>query len=170
MYGKTADERILELVNPEYLKKIPSFVRSHATAEEVGPKVPEDSAFVQPTILTGVTPENPIFNEEIFGPVLMLFSYKTEEEAIALANGIDFGLGSSVYSEDPAHAASVAAAMESGAVSINQPTMASPAIPFGGVKTSGFGREMGAEGIREFTNQKYINSAQIDMDQVFAQY
>lgn len=140
------------------------------TVTEVGPRVPQDSAFVQPTILTGVTLDNPIFHEEIFGPVLMLFSYETEEEAIKLANGTDFGLGSSVYSEDPAHAAKVAAAMESGAVSINQPTMASPAIPFGGVKTSGFGREMGSEGIHEFTNQKYINSAQIDMDEVYAQY
>ena len=150
--------------------QIAKAVANGATATEVGPKVPENSAFVQPTILTGVTPENPIFDEEIFVPVLMLFSCKTEEGAIALANGTDFGLGSSVYSEDPAHAARVAAAMESGAVSINQPTMASPAIPFGGVKTSGFGREMGAEGIREFTNQKYINSAQIDMDKVFEQY
>lgn len=141
-----------------------------ATATEVGPKVPQDFAFVQPTILTGVTPDNPIFHEEIFGPVLMLFSYETEEEVIRLANGTDFGLGSSVYSEDPVQAARVASAMESGAVSIHQPTMASPAIPFGGVKTSGFGREMGPEGIREFTNQKYINSAQIDMDEVYVQY
>ncbi len=137
--------------------QIAKAVANGATATEVGPRVPQDSAFVQPTILTGVTPDNPIFHEEIFGPVLMLFSYETEEEAIKLANGTDFALGSSVYSEDPAHAAKVAAAMESGAVSINQPTMASPAIPFGGVKTSGFGREMGPEGIREFTNQKYIS-------------
>lgn len=101
---------------------------------------------------------------------MMLFSWKTEEEVIALANGTDFGLGSSVYSEDPANAARMSAAMESGAVSINQPTMASPGIPFGGIKTSGFGRELGAEGIREFTNQKYINSAGIDMDKVFGQF
>lgn len=110
--------------------QIAKAVANGATATEVGPRVPQDSAFVQPTILTGVTPDNPIFHEEIFGPVLMLFSYETEEEAIKLANGTDFGLGSSVYSEDPAHAAKVAAAMESGAVSINQPTMASPAIEY----------------------------------------
>lgn len=150
--------------------QIAKAVENGATAEEVGPKVPEGDAWVQPTILTGVTPDNPIFNEEIFGPVLMLFSYKTEDEVIELANGTDFGLGSSVYTEDPANAARLAAAMESGAVSINQPTMASPAIPFGGIKTSGFGREMGAEGIREFTNEKYINSAQIDMTKVFEEF
>lgn len=150
--------------------QIQKAVDNGATATEVGPKVPEDSAWVQPTILTGVTPENPIFNEEIFGPVLMIFPWETEDEVIALANGTDFGLGSSVYSEDPATAARMAAAMESGAVSINQPTMAAAGIPFGGVKTSGFGREMGPEGIREFTNQKYINSSQIDLEKVFEQY
>lgn len=151
-------------------RQIAKAVENGATATEVGPKVPEDSAYVQPTILTGITPDNPIFNEEIFGPVLALFSWSDEDEVIALANGTDFGLGSSVYSEDPAHAAKMAAAMEAGAVSINQPTMASPAIPFGGIKTSGFGRELGADGIREFTNQKYINSAAMDMQAVFKQF
>lgn len=68
------------------------------------------------------------------------------------------------------NAARLAAAMESGAVSINQPTMASPAIPFGGIKESGYGREMGKEGIVEFTNQKYINSAAMDMKAVFEQF
>lgn len=149
--------------------QIEKAVAGGATATEVGPKVPENSSFVQPTILTGITPENPIFQEEIFGPVMMLISWKTEEEVIALANGTDFGLGSSVYSENTANAARMSAAMESGAVSINQPTMASPGIPFGGIKTSGFGRELGAEGIREFTNQKYINSAGINMNEIFEQ-
>lgn len=88
--------------------------------------------------MTNVTPDNPIFNEEIFGPVLMIFSFDTEEEVVALANGTQYGLGSSVYTE-------------------------SPAIPFGGIKNSGYGRELGADGIREFTNQKYINSNSIDM-------
>ena len=64
----------------------------------------------------------------------------------------------------------IAAGIEAGAISINQPTMASPAIPFGGIKESGYGRELGVEGIREFTNQKYINSADIDMKEIFAQF
>lgn len=150
--------------------QIEKAVTNGAKAITIGPKVPENSAFVQPTILTGITSDNPIFNEEIFGPVLMLFSWETEDEVITLANGTDFGLGSSVYSESPVNAARMSAAMESGAVSINQPTMASPGIPFGGIKTSGFGRELGAEGIREFTNLKYINSAVINMDKVFGQF
>lgn len=113
--------------------------------------------------MTNVTPDNPIFNEEIFGPVLMIFSFDTEEEVVALANGTQYGLGSSVYTELPERAYRLAAQMESGAVSVNQPTLPSPAIPFGGIKNSGYGRELGADGIREFTNQKYINSNSIDM-------
>ena len=138
-------------------------VEHGATATTYGQPVPEDTAFVQPTILTNVTPDNPIFNEEIFGPVLMIFSFDTEEEVVALANGTQYGLGSSVYTESPERAYRLAAQMESGAVSVNQPTLPSPAIPFGGIKNSGYGRELGADGIREFTNQKYINSNSIDM-------
>ncbi|MCH3925878.1 MAG: aldehyde dehydrogenase family protein [Atopobiaceae bacterium] len=113
-------------------------------------------------ILTDVTPENPIFAQEIFGPVMMVFSWSDEEEILRLANGIDFGLGSSVYTENLAAAQRIALALESGAVSVNQFTAASPAIPFGGIKQSGFGCEMGREGIVEFMNQKLINS--VDMD------
>lgn len=150
--------------------QIAKAVEYGATAIEVGPEVPEDSAFVRATILTGVTEENPIFQEEIFGPVMMVFKWNDEAEALRLANGTSFGLGGSVYSENPANAARVAAGIEAGAISINQPTMASPSIPFGGIKESGYGRELGAEGIREFTNQKYINSAAMDMKAVFAQF
>lgn len=138
-------------------------VEHGATATTYGQPVPEDTAFVQPTILTNVTPDNPIFNEEIFGPVLMIFSFDTEEEVVALANGTQYGLGSSVYTESPERAYRLAEQMESGAVSVNQPTLPSPAIPFGGIKNSGYGCELGADGIREFTNQKYINSNSIDM-------
>ena len=138
-------------------------VEHGATATTYGQSVPEDTAFVQPTILTNMTPDNPIFNEEIFGPVLMIFSFDTEEEVVALANGTQYGLGSSVYTESPERAYRLAAQMESGAVSVNQPTLPSPAIPFGGIKNSGYGCELGADGIREFTNQKYINSNSIDM-------
>lgn len=138
-------------------------VEHGAIATPYSKPVPEDTAFVQPTILTNVTPDNPIFNEEIFGPVLMIFSFDTEEEVIALANGTQYGLGSSVYTENPETAIRVASQMESGAVSVNQPTLPSPAVPFGGIKNSGYGRELGADGIKEFTNQKYINSASIDL-------
>ena len=145
-------------------------VEHGAKAIEVGPEVPADSAFVRPTILTGVTEENPIFGEEIFGPVMMVFSWSDEKEVLRLANATSYGLGGSVYTESPATAARIAAALEAGAISVNQPTMASPSIPFGGIKESGYGRELGSEGIREFTNVKYINSAAMDMEAVFAQF
>ncbi|WP_455788403.1 aldehyde dehydrogenase family protein [Acidaminococcus fermentans] len=143
-------------------------VAAGAKAEEVGPKVPADSAYVQPTILTGVTPDNPLFGEEIFGPVLMVFSWSDEEETIRLANDTVYGLAASVYSEDPAHAAKVAAALEAGAVSLNSYTMfVSAAVPFGGVKESGLGRELGPEGIREFMNLKFMASSALDMKKVW---
>lgn len=150
--------------------QIAKAVENGATATVVGPKVPSDGAWVPVTILTNVTPDNPIAQEEIFGPVLMVFSWKDEAEMLKLANGTQFGLGASVYTEDPATAARLAANLEAGAISINQPTMASKGIPFGGIKSSGYGREMSFSGIREFTNEKYINSALIDIDAVFDQF
>jgi succinate-semialdehyde dehydrogenase/glutarate-semialdehyde dehydrogenase len=112
---------------------------------------------VQPTILTGVAPDNPVYNQEIFGPVLTLFPVSDQAEAIKLANDTQFGLGASVYSTDIAHAFAVAKLLDAGAVSINQPTFASPALPFGGIKNSGYGRELGPDGIKDFVNRKVIN-------------
>lgn len=158
-FGPLCSKKAAEKVKEQIAKA----VAHGATAIEFGPEVPADSAFVRPTILTGVTEQNPIFLEEIFGPVMMVFSWNNEDEAVRLANGTTFGLGGSVYSENTANAARLATRLEAGAISINQPTMAASAIPFGGVKESGYGRELGADGIREFCNQKYINSAKIDM-------
>ena len=116
---------------------------------------------MQPTILTGLTPDNPVYYQEVFGPVVLLFRASDEEEAIRLANDSPFGLGASVYSSNVAHAVAVARRIEAGAVTINQPTAPTPATPFGGIKRSGYGREMGAEGIQEFTNQKVILGRQV---------
>lgn len=138
-------------------------VEHGATATEVGPEVPEGDAWVRATILTNVTPDNPICQQEIFGPVMMVFSWSDEDEMMRLANGTDFGLGASVYTESPTTAQRIALELEAGAVSVNQFTAASPAIPFGGIKQSGFGREMGRDGIVEFTNKKLINSADMDV-------
>lgn len=150
--------------------QIAKAVKYGATATEIGPKVPPNSAWVPVTLLTNVTPDNPIAQEEIFGPVMMIFSWKNQADMLELANGTPFGLGASVYTEDPSVAAEMAAKLEAGAISINQPTIASKAIPFGGIKASGYGREMASSGIREFTNEKYINSALINMADVFEQY
>lgn len=145
-------------------------VDNGATATEIGPEVPENSSWVRTTILTNVTEDNPISQEEIFGPVMMVFSYNDEADMLRIANGTPFGLGGSVYTENPESAARIAAKLEAGAISINQPTMAAAAIPFGGIKDSGYGREMGPAGMREFTNEKYINSALIDMQAVKHQF
>lgn len=158
-YGPLSSKKAADNVKSQIKKA----VKFGAIATQVGPAVPEDSSWVPVTILTNVTPDNPIAKEEIFGPVLMIFSWKDEDEMIELANGTEFGLGGSVYTEDPSVAARIAAKLEAGAISINQPTMASKAIPFGGIKSSGYGREMGYSGIREFTNEKFINSALINM-------
>jgi succinate-semialdehyde dehydrogenase / glutarate-semialdehyde dehydrogenase len=130
-----------------------------ATATPVGKPVPATGAFVQPTILTGLTPDNPVFYQEIFGPVLSLFRATSEEEAIAIANDSPYGLGGSVYSTNIARAVQVAERIEAGAITINKPTTASPELPFGGIKLSGYGREFGDSGIKEFTNAKVINTA-----------
>lgn len=133
-----------------------------ATVTEIGPKVPNTGAFVQPTILTNVTKDNPIFHEEIFGPVSMIFKVNSDKEAIQLANDSPFGLSSKVYSSNTARAVSVANQLDAGMSSINAPFTVYSGNPFGGTKNSGFGREMGIEGIREFTNVKPIALPQGD--------
>lgn len=165
-YGPLSSKKAAEKVKSQIAKA----VKYGATATQVGPEVPDDSTWVPITILTNVTPDNPISQEEIFGPVLMVFSWNNEDEMITQANSTEFGLGGSIYTTNPEVAARISTKLEAGAISINQPTMASKAIPFGGIKSSGYGREMGASGIREFTNEKYINSALIKMDEVFKQF
>lgn len=116
---------------------------------------------MQPTILTGVAPDNPVYDEEIFGPVLTLFRVSDEVEAITLADDSPFGLAASVYSTDIGRAVSVAEQMEAGMVTINRPTIPTPDLPFGGTKRSGYSRELGAAGIKEFVNQKVITGARV---------
>jgi succinate-semialdehyde dehydrogenase/glutarate-semialdehyde dehydrogenase len=142
-------------------EQIRQAVAHGASATAIGEPIPAQGAFVQPTLLTGVTEDNPVYTQEIFGPVLMLFRFRDDAEAIRLANNTPFGLGASVYSTNMAHAFAVAEQLEAGAVTINQPTLPSPSIPFGGMKNSGYGRELGADGIREFMNHKVINGARV---------
>lgn len=157
-----SSEGAAEKVNAQ----IAEAVEHGATATEAGPKVPEGGAYVQPTFLTDVAEDNPIAGEEIFGPVFMVFPWSDEDEVIRLANGTDYGLGGSVYTESPETAARIAAKLETGTVSINSHTLVTAAVPFGGIKESGFGRELGPEGIREFTNMKYLDSPTMDMKKV----
>ncbi|CEG57980.1 NAD-dependent succinate-semialdehyde dehydrogenase [Legionella fallonii] len=113
-------------------------------------------AFISPTILVDVKPGMPAYSEELFGPVATIFRVRTEEEAIKLANDTSFGLGASVFSNDSKRAEHVAEQIDSGMVFINHPTWTAPELPFGGTKTSGYGRELSDLGIFEFINKKLI--------------
>jgi acyl-CoA reductase-like NAD-dependent aldehyde dehydrogenase len=112
--------------------------------------------FYAPTVLIDLPHDAPVAREEFFGPVALVFTFKTEEEAIRLANDTEFGLGAAVFSKGPSRANAVAAQIEAGAVFINDFVRSDPRAPFGGVKGSGIGRELGALGARELTNAKLI--------------
>lgn len=112
------------------------------------------AAFYTPAVLTGVTPDMRAYSEELFGPVAVVYRVRDEEEAVALANSSAYGLGASVFSTDTARAEKVAQRLEAGMVNVNTPAGEGPDIPFGGVKRSGFGRELGALGIDEFVNKQ----------------
>jgi succinate-semialdehyde dehydrogenase/glutarate-semialdehyde dehydrogenase len=112
--------------------------------------------FFSSTVLVGVTPENDAYREEFFGPVASVFRVGSEEEAIELANATPFGLGSYVFSDDPEQALRVADSLDTGMVYVNGVGLDGAELPFGGVKRSGFGRELGRYGIEEFVNKKLI--------------
>ena len=142
--------------------QIAEAVAHGAQAIAVGEPVPQTGAFVQPTILTGLTPENPVFHQELFGPVPMFFRAEDEDEAVAIANDSQYGLGGSVFTSDTDHGRAVAARIETGMVFVNHPTWTKADLPFGGVKNSGYGRELSALGIEEFINKKLVNVVPID--------
>jgi succinate-semialdehyde dehydrogenase/glutarate-semialdehyde dehydrogenase len=112
--------------------------------------------FFPPGVLTGVSRDNPSYYEELFGPVAMIHKVSSEEEAIELANDTPFGLGSYLFTTDPEQAARVADAIQAGMVYVNIVAADSPELPFGGVKRSGSGRELGRWGADEFVNKKLI--------------
>lgn len=111
--------------------------------------------YIKPTLFE-VSPDNTIFNEEIFGPVLAITPFKTEEEAIALANKSIYGLAGAVWSKDQEHATKVARQLETGTVWINEYHLLNPGMPFGGYKQSGIGREMGEEGLKAYLEVKHL--------------
>ncbi|SDL18822.1 succinate-semialdehyde dehydrogenase / glutarate-semialdehyde dehydrogenase [Salinimicrobium catena] len=116
-------------------------------------------AYYEPTILTGVTPEMPVFKEETFGPAIGVTTFKDENEAIDLVNASQYGLGVSLFTKDLAKAKELAGQIEDGAVFVNELVKSDPRLPFGGTKNSGYGRELSFVGIKEFVNIKtvYIN-------------
>ena len=116
-------------------------------------------AFMQPTVLAGIDAANPAYRQEFFGPVALFFRVADEAAAVALANDSPFGLGGSVFTKDTERGKRVARAIDTGMVFVNSAAMSSPELPFGGVKNSGYGRELSAAGILEFVNRKLIHVA-----------
>lgn len=146
----------------EIKDEIREAVKLGAKAEEVGNPVPNRGAFVQPTILTDLTDDNPARYWEFFGPVSMLFRAKDEDDAVRIANDSPFGLGGSVFTSNPAHGAEVAKKIATGMVFVNHPTKVEADLPFGGIKRSGYGRELISLGLKEFVNHKLIDVVDID--------
>ena len=123
-----------------------------------GSRIDTDGAFMQPTILTDIDAGNPAYREEFFGPVALFFRVADENAAVALANDSPFGLGGSVFTRDIERGRQVARRIDTGMVFINSAAVSSPELPFGGVKRSGYGRELSRMGIQEFVNKKLIRS------------
>lgn len=124
-----------------------------------GARIEHAGAFMQPTILTDISESNSAYKEEFFGPVALFFRVADEDAAVALANDSPFGLGGSVFTQDIERGKRVARKIDTGMVFINTPASSSPELPFGGVKNSGYGRELSGAGIQEFVNKKLIRVA-----------
>ncbi len=150
--GPLASDAALQLI----LRQIKEATSNGAQIVLGGRRAGEVGAFLEPTILTKVTPDNPAYKQEFFGPVALVFPAKDEEDAIAIANDSPFGLGGSVYTSDIERGKRVASRIESGMVFINYPYVSAPELPFGGIKRSGYGRELSSLGLEEFVNRKLI--------------
>ncbi len=137
-------------------KQVEAAVAAGAKVEIGGQPADRPGAYYQPTVLSNVTETNPIFSQETFGPVASIIVAKDEADAVRLANLSPYGLSSSVWSKDVARAERVAEQIEAGGVFINAITKSDPRMPFGGIKLSGYGREMSHYGLKEFVNIKTV--------------
>jgi succinate-semialdehyde dehydrogenase / glutarate-semialdehyde dehydrogenase len=140
----------------DLLKQVEIAVSNGAKLVLGGKRLDRPGAFIEAGILTDVKPSNPAYYQEFFGPVALFFRVKDESEAITLANDSPFGLGGSVFTQDVERGKRVARKIGTGMVFINQATWTAPELPFGGIKNSGYGRELSELGLQEFVNKKLI--------------
>ena len=150
--GPLATEQILQGVHEQVQKSI----AAGAKLLTGGNRIHGPGFFYEPTVLVNIPKESPAYCEEVFGPVASLFRVRDASEAVEMANDTTFGLGASAWTNDPAEQELFTSELETGMVFINAMVASDPRLPFGGVKHSGFGRELGAAGIREFVNTKTI--------------
>jgi succinate-semialdehyde dehydrogenase/glutarate-semialdehyde dehydrogenase len=143
----------------QLLGQVDAAVKAGATLLTGGQRIDRPGSYMQTTILTDIAPGNPAYRDEFFGPVVSFYRVKTEAEAIALANDSDFGLGGSVWTRDEARGRRVASQVEAGMVFVNNLDWADAELPFGGIRHSGYGRELGNMGIQEFVNKKLVRTA-----------
>ncbi|MDP2523523.1 NAD-dependent succinate-semialdehyde dehydrogenase [Neptunomonas phycophila] len=151
-HGPLINEKAVDDVHA----KVESAIAAGAKAVIGGARDPQGACFYPATILTNVTPDMAVFREEIFGPVAPVFSFETEEEAIAMANDTEFGLAAYVYTENMSRIWRVSEGIEYGMVGVNETAISSEVIPFGGVKESGQGREGSKYGLDDYLETKYI--------------
>jgi len=147
-----------EVALVDLLKQVDGAVAHGAKVLMGGKRIDRPGSFMETTILTDISPDNPAFRAEFFGPVALFFRVKDEAAAIALANDSDFGLGGSVFTRDAARGQRVASQIDTGMMFINNIDWTDAELPFGGVKDSGYGRELGDMGIQQFVNKKLVRT------------
>jgi succinate-semialdehyde dehydrogenase/glutarate-semialdehyde dehydrogenase len=147
---------VSESQRAELLSQIEEATKEGATVA-VGGTVPDmEGWYLRPTVLTGITPDMDVAQQELFGPVAMVQRVPDVEAAIVAANSTTFGLGSSVWGNDEGEIARCIEGIEAGSVFVNAMVASTPELPFGGIKRSGFGRELSEVGLKEFCNVKTV--------------
>lgn len=138
-------------------EQVQSAIDAGATVLLGGDRPDREGAYFNPTILTDVQPDSPTFDQELFGPVATIYIVRDEDAAVALANRSSYGLGGSVHTRDKERGRRIAERVETGMMFLNQPTNSQTELPFGGIKHSGYGRELSHLGIMEFVNKKLVH-------------
>jgi succinate-semialdehyde dehydrogenase/glutarate-semialdehyde dehydrogenase len=156
--GDDSDDKYSPMVSrkaaEDLLAQVQDAVEKGATLHTGGQIVGDKGAYFAPAVLSGVTPQMRAFKEELFGPVAVVYKVNRDDEAVELANAVDFGLGGAVWSTDEQRAIKVAEQLDVGMANVNTPAGEGADVPFGGTKRSGFGRELGPLGIDEFVNKR----------------